>query len=309
MIENGILIIGDINTDLIMTGLKKYPGPGEETFANDFKIKIGGGAAISALALSKLGINSSIFGWIGDDIFSDLLTNELKIHSINLEYITIAKNTSTGISIVLTNEKNRSFITYKDAFEYADINNITDEMINNYEYIFLHKFIPSKIEEYIKFCKKVKSKGKKIIFDVGFDAIDKWDNNMFDLLKYVDVFIPDELEALGVTRSNNIEDALKKLSIYCNRVVIKAGKNGAIALDGGKIIYSPIYPANVVDTTGAGDSFDAGFVYGIVNNLNLEKCLALGNFLGSLSVSCLGGSTGIPEHEELFKLLKSNSIL
>ncbi|MBK5201755.1 MAG: carbohydrate kinase family protein [Spirochaetaceae bacterium] len=309
MVQNKILIIGDINSDLIITGLKNYPAPGEECLVNDYKIRTGGGAAIVSLALSKLGINTSVFGCIGDDIFSELLTNELKLHGINLKYVKRIKNTSTGITVAFTNEINRSFITCRSALDFTDLNKITDDIIDQFDYIFLHNFKPSKMEEYIKFCKNIKAKGKKVIFDVGFDDSEKWDNKIFEILKYVDIFIPDELEALGFTRSNNVEEALRKLSIYCNRVVIKIGKKGAIALDGDKIIHSPIFDANVVDTTGAGDSFDAGFVYGTINNLNLEKCLALGNFLGSLSVTDIGGSTGIPENEELIKLLKSNNIL
>jgi sugar/nucleoside kinase (ribokinase family) len=309
MKQNKILIIGDINSDLIITGLKNYPAPGEESYANDYKIKMGGGAAISSLALSKLGLNPSVFGCVGDDIFSELLTNELRLHGINLKYLKRIKNTSTGMSVTFTNETNRSFITCRSALDHTNLDDVTTEVIDEFDYIFLHNFIPSKIEEYILFCKKVKSKGKKIIFDVGFDDTGKWDKKIFEVLKYVDIFIPDELEALSFTRCDNIEEALKELSIYCKQVVIKIGKKGAVALDGSDVIYSPTFEADCVDTTGAGDSFDAGFIYGTMNDMDLKKCLALGNFLGSLSVTSIGGSTGIPENDELSKLIKANNIL
>ena len=304
-----VLVIGDINPDIIITGLKKYPGPGEERLVDDLNITPGGGATISSLALAKLGLDIAIYGCIGKDLFSKMLLDSLVEVGVDITNVSILNDTKAGTSIVLSDEKDRSFITYRGALEKLDLYSISDEVLGNCDFCFLHNYDHNKIDEYLDLANRLKKLGKKIIFDVGYDESEQWDPKVFELLGKVDLFVPDELEALCFSGKNTIAEALYQLSTFCPNVVVKAGKQGAYALKDGSIINVPCFPTTVVDSTGAGDSFDAGFIYGMVKGYSLENSLKLANFIGSLSVSAIGGSTGIPSTKELWEKIENLKVI
>jgi len=108
-------------------------------------------------------------------------------------------------------------------------------------------------------------------------------------LRSIDIFAPNHDEALKLTGEQRIEAALDRLVELTPLVIIKLGKEGAIARKNGELGYVPGIPANVLDTTGAGDNFDCGFLYGLLNDYSLQDCLRCGNFCGSLSTTAHGG--------------------
>ena len=304
-----VLVIGDINPDIIITGLKKYPGPGEEILVDDLNIAPGGGAAISSLALAKLGLNIAIYGCIGKDLFSKMLLDNLVEVGVDITNVTILDDTKAGTSIVLTDEKDRSFITYRGALDKLDLYSISDEVLGNCDFCFLHNYDHNKIDEYLNLAIRLNKLGKKIIFDVGYDESEEWDPKVFELLTKVDLFIPDELEALCFSGKKTISEALSQLSTFCPKVVIKAGNKGAFALKNGSVINVPCFPTTVIDSTGAGDSFDAGFIYGMVKGYSLDNSLKLANYIGSLSVSAIGGSNGIPDTKEIWEKIEKLKVI
>lgn len=304
-----ILVIGDINPDIIITGAEKYPGPGEEILVNDINVTTGGGAAITSLALAKLGLNVTLYGCIGKDVFSEMLLKDLTDVGVDISNIIRLDDVKAGSTIAISNEIDRSFITYRGALDKLDLYSISDELINKCDYCFLHNYNHVKLNEYIHLANRVNKFNKKLFFDVGYDDSEQWDPKIFNLIKKVDYFAPDELEAISFSGKKNIKEALTYLNQFCSNIIVKAGEDGAYAILNNEIINVPTFSTEVIDTTGAGDSFDAGFIYGVIKGYSLENSLRLANFLGSLSVSAIGGSTGIPKTEKLWgKINKLNII-
>ena len=132
--------------------------------------------------------------------------------------------------------------------------------------------------------------------DTNWDPDERW-SGVHDLLPLTTIFLPNENEALAITEATSLETAAQDLDNFTKYVAIKMGSDGALASDGQTVIRKPALPSVVVDTVGAGDSFDAGFVYGIIRGWSLEKSLKLGIACGSLSTQKAGGTLGQPTLE------------
>ena len=158
--------------------------------------------------------------------------------------------------------------------------------------------------EYYEMLKKIRAMGDVTVsFDVGWDMTGAWYEGIFALLPMIDVLFMNETECLHYTRASDVETGARKLAEGAGMAVIKRGKDGAMAVKDGKAFFAPTYPVRVVDTTGAGDSFNAGFVSGFLRGLSMEDCLKRGNACGALSVTKLGGNTGFPYLEEMERFI------
>ena len=154
--------------------------------------------------------------------------------------------------------------------------------------------------EYLDILTKIHAMGDVTVsFDVGWDMTGVWYEGIFDLLPMIDVLFMNETECQHYTRCEDIETGARKLAEKAGMAVIKLGKTGAMAIKDGEKYFAPAYIVQAVDTTGAGDSFNAGFIYGFLQGLPMEECLKCGNGCGALSVTKLGGNTGFPFRAEL----------
>jgi sugar/nucleoside kinase (ribokinase family) len=148
----------------------------------------------------------------------------------------------------------------------------------------------------------LKSKGLTISLDTNDDPDDKWEGGLQEVLRHVDVFLPNEREACKAAGTEDLELAIQKLSQEVPLVVVKLGPKGALAQRGKERITVPSQPVVPVDTVGAGDSFDAGFLNQFVRGADLSTCLASGNLAGALSTTRPGGTEAFrdAEHRKRF---------
>jgi sugar/nucleoside kinase (ribokinase family) len=137
---------------------------------------------------------------------------------------------------------------------------------------------------------RLKTNGVTISLDCNDDPDDRWDDIIMEALRYVDVFLPNAREAMKVARVDDLEAAIKKLSRTVPVLVVKLGAEGARARRGNEELFSPGIKADVVDTVGAGDSFDAGFIHEFIRGCDLKTCLRAGNLAGALSTTRPGGT-------------------
>ena len=149
---------------------------------------------------------------------------------------------------------------------------------------------------------RLKSAGLTISLDTNDDPDDQWQGGLQDILRYVDVFLPNEREARKAAGIEDLEDAVKKLAALVPLVVVKLGREGAMAQRGSERFLSPAQTVVPVDTVGAGDSFDAGFLHQYVRGADLPTCLASGNRAGALSTTRPGGTEAFRDavHRERF---------
>lgn len=289
MLESGGKIMGgfvaaisNINIDIIYKNLSRIPKLGEEVFSKGFDIQIGGGYTASLIALSRLGGDARLGTLLSNDILSQFASAELGKNNVKVTNLYNGEKSPLLISSIITFPKDRCFITYRpeeEVLKYSDeeiYSAITGAKIcmryNGHEEVF----------------KTIKCEGTKAIYDVGWSddlSLKKIEND----LKDVYVFTPNEKEALKMTHSKTLEQALKIISGYVENVIITMGQKGCMSIINGQIVTIPSLSAfKCIDTTGAGDAFLGGLAYGLVNNWDMVECMKLGNVLGGYSTTEYG---------------------
>lgn len=303
-----VLIVGDINPDILMVDYSRLPNPGEEILVKAAHMALGGGGSICASGLAKLGLDVAIYGFLGNDTFGKIMLENLNNLGINTKFVNIRNDVGTGVSISLTNSQDRAFITYEGTNSLLDVEKIPEEVLQSANHVHVLCYSPQKHDKYVRFFKYLKSLGKTISFDLGYDDTGIWSQRILEIVEIVDIFLPNEKEAINYTRKETAEEALKTFAKVGNTIVVKKGEKGSIAYHDGEYATAESFQVKCVDTTGAGDSFDAGFIYGWLNKFDLEKCLLIGNAVGSKSVQQYGGNTGVPTLDELKLFLSEKNI-
>ncbi|MBQ7931271.1 MAG: carbohydrate kinase family protein [Clostridia bacterium] len=296
-----VYVYGDVNIDLVVPGVESLPEPGSEVDVPVMETFVGGGAALFTLGLAKLGLTPVFQGSIGRDMYGEYIRGLFRELGVDDTLLLDSDTKKTGISISFTTEKDRCFLTYRGTNEglslmHMDLNQLPGAKhvhVTGYEGATNHA-------EYLDILTKIHAMGDVTVsFDVGWDMTGVWYEGIFDLLPMIDVLFMNETECQHYTRCEDIETGARKLAEKAGIAVIKLGKTGAMAIKDGEKYFAPAYKVQAVDTTGAGDSFNAGFIYGFLQGLPMEECLKCGNGCGALSVTKLGGNTGFPFRAEL----------
>jgi sugar/nucleoside kinase (ribokinase family) len=292
-----ILLIGEIFFDTIYTGFKKLPEKGQEIFCSNFKTTAGG-MAITAIGMSRLGLNVELAGAVGEDFQGDYVLNTLKNEKVGTKYLKKINDAVTNNSTALVYNGDRSFISYRGVDFKAE--NILKKFIDNNtlkEFTRLHISLFPGLK-FINLIKKVSNFDLKISLVTGWNAAEYYalhKNEFKEIMEYVDIFFCNELEAKKITGFSEIKEAC----IYLNNLtstVITLGENGAVTFDSKEgFIKSSALDIKFKDPTGAGDSFISGYIASVVNNYSLSKSLRTANICASLSTRDLGGTTAFPE--------------
>ncbi|QYR23569.1 carbohydrate kinase family protein [Paenibacillus sp. sptzw28] len=298
------VVIGDANIDLIVVGCLESPLPGQEVFVRDMRIEVGGGAALFSLALAKLGMRIAFNGILGGDYFGTYIRDEFKRHGIDTRYMKKSAVHKTGISIAINPEKDRSFITYSGSNAELSLQLLDLESAALGRHVHLTNYKGSlNHREFMDMVEKLKSMGITTSCDTGWDDTGEWYKGIYELMERVDVFFMNETEANHYTGCSNADDSLKALAKHSSHIIVKLGSHGAISNYRGKTNRKEGFHVRTVDTTGAGDCFNAGYIYGFLSGKDPEECLLYGNVCGAMSVGAVGGSRGAPGREELLRFI------
>lgn len=300
-----VYVYGDVNIDLVIPGVEKFPEPGQEDEVPVMETFVGGGAALFTLGVGKLGLHPVFQGEVGDDCYGELIRKQFRESHVDDTLLATSTEQKTGISISFTNEKDRSFLTYRGTNEKISISQVNVEMVKDASHIHVTGYAGSiNHEEYLSLLKRIKEETEATVsFDVGWDSTGEWKPEIRELFPYIDILFMNETEAEHYGRTDDAVAAAEEFAKTAGMAVIKRGKSGSIAVRDQKFYQAPSYTVTAVDTTGAGDSFNAGFVYGFLRGKTMEECLQCGNACGALSVTALGGNTGFPTEERLQEFL------
>ncbi|MFC5468517.1 carbohydrate kinase family protein [Cohnella suwonensis] len=298
------VVIGDANIDLVVPGQSQVPEPGQEVLVDNIAMHVGGGAALFAISLAKLGTRVAFNGVLGDDSHGRYIRDRFAEYGIDTRMVRTSREHNTGISIAFNPGSDRSFITYWGSNMELRFDNLDIGQISQGAHVHLTGYKGKRNHDpYLNLVKTLKDNGVTLSCDVGWDDSGEWDRGVFELMPYVDVFLMNETECFHYTGMENVEESLKYMSDYGGHVVVKLGKNGAIAVKNGILYRVPGYSVEAVDTTGAGDSFNAGYLFGFLSGKNVETSMRYGNACGALSVSAYGGSTNTPTFEQLERFI------
>ena len=301
--KRDVIVIGELNVDIILNEIESLPVVGKEIIANTMSVTLGSSSAIFASNLSALGPRVTFIGKIGKDNFAEVVLTSLEMKNVDTSQIIKSTSLNTGATIVLVYDQDRANITYPGAMNDLCLGDINFDILKEARHMhfsscFLQPGIRNDLTELFKRSKEL---GLTTSFDAQWDPEEKWDLPLEKLLPWVDVFLPNMQEFKFLSRSNTVEEGIKKLKDFANYIIIKNGSEGAIAWDGKSLIYQDVFKNDeVVDTVGAGDSFNAGFVMEFIKKQPLEKCLEIAALTGAVNTTRAGG-TGAFENLDMVR--------
>ena len=302
-----VTIAGELNLDLILYGLPEQLLPERELLAESMMLTLGSSSAIVAHNLAALGSRVGFQSRIGDDSLGQIALDRLREGGVDVASVRrIPGTTTTGLTVILHHAAWRNILTYpgtiaETCWEDLDLDYLADSRHFHFSSYYLQKGLRPRINELFQF---MKSKGLTVSLDTNDDPDDRWDD-LRDVLRNVDLFLPNEREACKAAGTEDLNEAVEKLSRLVPLLVVKVGSRGAMARRGTERFTSS--PRNVVpvDTVGAGDSFDAGFLHEYVRGSNLQACLDSGNRTGALSTTRAGGTEAFREVEHREQFLRT----
>jgi sugar/nucleoside kinase (ribokinase family) len=299
MPKHDILVAGEINPDLILSG-DVVPAFGQmEKLVDAATLTIGSSSAIFACGAARLGLKVAIIGVCGDDIFGHFMLDELSKHDIDVSNVIIDPTQQTGLSVILARRADRAILTHPGAMAALQAAQVNDNLLQKNRHLHIASyFLQTALQPGLPdLFQRAHTLGLTTSLDTNWDPSSQW-KGVRELLPFTDIFLPNENEAKALTGAKDFVPASQEISAVCPVVAIKLGAQGAISRHGEKIVTSQALKVDVVDTVGAGDSFDAGFMYGYLKGWNLEESLRLATVCGSLSTRAAGGTAGQPTLEE-----------
>ena len=289
-----VVVIGSINVDLVFTSDIR-PRAGETVLGSTFSIIPGGKGANQAVAAAKLGAETYMVGCIGNDSNGEFSLNNLQKLNVNTEGIEVVNNVPTGVANIVVSENDNSIIVIPGAnFKVSkELVNKHQELIESADIVLLQLEIPLDVVEYtLKLCKKYNVKA--LLNPAPGQVLD---NSLIENATYI---TPNEHELKIIFgREYNTDEILKK---YPNKLIVTIGSKGAKYFDGYEIKTVPAIKAEVVDTTGAGDTFCGGLAAALVSGNNIENSIKFANKAASLAVTKLGAQSGMPTLKEMQNL-------
>jgi len=294
-----ILTLGDYFFDQIFSGLPRFPVLGCETYADEL-VTTGGGMYITVATLNRLGARVGWPAYFGCDYYSKFVRDLARCRDIDLSLAQVADHPFRRVTTSIPYGGERAFVTFADPIP-EDWRTHWLNSLDQCDFRHLHLGGWTSTPELRPLADKAHAKGATVSMDCQDVRCLLEPPTCMGPLSLVDVFLPNAREALIITETTDIESALHQLMPQVEVAVIKDGANGAWAGRRGEIVHAPAVSVGpLVDTTGAGDCFNAGFLFGyIVEKAPLAKCLQYGNICGGFSVTGVGGATCAPDYAEL----------
>ncbi|HMH11830.1 MAG TPA: carbohydrate kinase family protein [Edaphobacter sp.] len=311
-----ITIAGELNLDLILYGLPAEMHTERELLANDFCVTLGSSSAIVAHNAANLGARVAFTTLVGTDDFGRLAIDRLRAAGVDISRAVQHNTIATGVTILLPHGDQRHILTFPGTIPELTVANLDFDFLLQARHfhissLYLQKGLQIGLSDLLN---RLKQAGLTISLDTNDDPENRWGGPLTEILPYIDVFMPNEDEICRMTNCGDLDNAIQALAIEIPTIVVKRGSHGARIYEHGLAV--DVAPLNVVpvDTIGAGDSFDAGFLRAYLLSKDTVTCARAGNITGALSTQASGGTeafrdqilrdTFLSEHQ-FFELLAS----
>lgn len=294
-----IIVPGSYFCDIIFTGLPRFPSLGTETYCENVSV-VTGGTMNTVIALRRLGVNVGWIGAVGNDFFSHFVLSQAEAEGLDTSLLRRIDGPVRRVTVAMSFAHDRAFVSYVDATPRRD--ELAEDALERATFKYLHfgglvisESVPDLLDRY-------RAEGVHITMDCQDQAVTLENPLARAVLSRLDMFMPNRDEAFHLTGADNIPAALAALTECAPCVVIKDGANGAYARrvgPGAADLYAPAVPVQAVETTGAGDVFNAGFLAAHLAGRDLAECLRWGNFCGAMSTLGPGGTSTAPTRAQL----------
>jgi ribokinase len=306
-----IIVIGDINADVILT-IPAYPRPGGEAVAATVQMHTGGSALNTAVALSKMDMDVGFIGRVGQDPLANKVLSDLKEAGIDCTHVQIDPRVSTGlIFIAVTVDGERTMFGARGANTLTEASAIDPAYFANCRWIHLSGYSFLSYHQYetilLALDQAKNSPYTRVSLDIGTEPALRARDQILAVLPRIDMIFPNETELSILSQGRSIDESLDYLlDGRANAIVAKYGRQGSILAVGHKRIRLPAFKVNVKDSTGAGDSFNAGVVLGRLVGLSWEASAALGNALGGLAAAQEGAGASALNRNTVARLIEKH---
>ncbi len=285
---------GALNLDKIYL-VDKIPKEDEEGFIKDVKLYPGGSAANTIVGLSRLGVKTAYIGKVGDDEDGKILLSDLEKEGVDTRPIVKAEGRSGNALIFVDEAGNRAILVDPGVNDTLKFQEIDIDYVRRYELIHLTSFICKNGLDSLNSQKRIVSEFDRVSFDPGMPYAERGLKDMEDILKNTTVFLPNKTEIEILFNEDYKTAAEICIDMGVEIVVVKMGSKGCwIKTKDADFNVKP-FNVEVVDTTGAGDAFNTGFIYGYLKGKSLEECGKIGNYVASCCIKAFGARAGLPK--------------
>lgn len=309
MIPGEILLLGDINIDTFWP-VPEFPVPGRDGLVDEVIFEIGGAVVNSAVLLDRMGAKTRLLGCTGKDMWAERIMNALSQTTIDLSAVQTSVDSMTGINFtIVTPDGERTMFTHRGANIMLEPGAISKRIFNDASLLHISGYAlltsPQK-EAAIRAVELAKASGIPVSIDSGLEPVLKDPEVFRSLLNDLTICISGPEEIQFLLGSTSPEEAAEKLIAQnISLAAIKMGAAGSLAANKREQVFMPCFEVETVDTTGAGDSFSAGMLYGWVNQLSLGATVTLASALGAMATTIYGAGMSQPTKEKVIQFLKT----
>jgi sugar/nucleoside kinase (ribokinase family) len=300
------VVVGELNIDLVLWNVP-MPENEKEKLAEDMRFAMGSSSAITAHNLSMIGSKVGFVAKAGQDTFGDFMIDGLTKGGVETSHVIRDASLKTGVTIVLANPPKKALLTYMGAMTEMTVDDINFDYISQARHIHVGCYYlqTGLVPGVSRLFAKAKDLGLSTSLDTNWDPAEKWSKDIYKVLEHTDIFLPNDDEAVHIAHAKTLNDAVENLSKIVKVLAVKKGSDGAMVSVGGEIFHDEGFQVKATETTGAGDSFNAGFIHSYLKGESWDKCLRFGNACGALAVTAIGGTGAYQDKAKVREQIQS----
>ncbi len=294
-----VLVAGEINPDLILTGDASPEFGQVEKLVQNASLAIGSSSVIFACGAARLGLRVTFVGLCGQDVFGRFMLDQMQARGVDISNVIVRADGHTGLSVILNRSTDRAILTFPGLIPALRASEISEALLRQARHLHVASYF---LQEQLRpdlpdLFRRAQAAGLTTSLDTNYDPTEQW-TSLDELLCATNIFLPNQREALAITRAGSVEAAAGQLAEKAARVAVKLGEAGALACERQSISRADAIAVDVVDAVGAGDAFDAGFVFAYLQGWEIKKSLQFACACGGLSTRKAGGTDAQPTLEE-----------
>ena len=309
MTDGEILLMGDLNIDTVLP-VPEFPVPGRDGLASQMNVAIGGAVVNTAFVLDNLSQKTALLGCVGEDVWADKIRQDLVKTKISTKDIVSKAEYASGLTfIIVTPDGERTMFSYRGANTRLSPEDIQESIFQNAGMLHLsgYAFLESPQKESAWAAVKLARENHiPVSLDTGLDPVVRNPDDLQRLLSELTICITGKQEISVLFKGKTLDEAAEEMiSKGIQIVAVKMGERGCVVYSPEEKFTYPSFSINVVDTTGAGDSFTAGLLYCWMKKLGLQASTILASALGALAATVYGAGSSLPRKQELVDFLES----